>query len=135
MICPHCGEYRKLPAAMIGRVMKDSEMGGKCPGCGKHYTITRETMFDGDPEPEPVACTRCGRTAERGLTVCALCHKTLSDRLKLSRQREAVEKERMKRKVHKPKESIDEIAVKAMKMGLSYGKYVMLRDLGKIEED
>ena len=135
MICPYCGTHRQLSAAMVGKIMAVGTLGGKCPGCGKHYTITRETMFDGDPDPEPVACTRCGRPAERGLTVCALCHKSISERIKLSRQREAVEKERMKRKVHKPKETIDAIAVKAMKMGLSYGKYVMLRDLGKIEED
>lgn len=135
MICPYCGTHRQLSSAMVGKIMSLGTLGGKCPGCHKHYQITRENMFDGDQEDEPVACKRCGKPAERGLTVCTKCHAIIAARIKLSRQREAVEKERLKRKVHKPKESIDEIAVKAMKMGLSYGKYVMLRELGKIKEE
>ena len=136
MICPHCGEYRKLPAAMIGRVMKDSEMGGKCPACGRTYVITRSNMFDGDPEEAPVMCNKCGQyPAERGLMVCTKCHAVVLRRNAIRQRREKVERERNKRVVHKPKESLDEVAVKAQKMGLSYGRYVMLRSLGKIKED
>lgn len=134
MICPYCGTHRLLSSAMVGKIMAMGTLGGKCPGCNKHYTITRDNMFDGDPEVEPVPCHRCGAPSARGLTICPRCHETISVRIKMYRQRDAVTKERTQRKKHKPKETIDEIAVKAMKMGLSYGKYVMLRDLGKIEE-
>ena len=135
MICPYCGTHRQLSAAMVGKIMSIGTLGGKCPGCHKHYEITRETMFDGDPESEPVACTRCGRPAERGITLCAKCHCVVVTRNNLYKQRDAVDRERTKRKTHKPKETIDEIAVKAQRMGLTYGKYVMLRELGKIKED
>lgn len=136
MICPHCGAHRQLNEAMVGRIMTGGSIGGLCPECHHRYTITRNNAFDGDPEWEPITCKRCGaRPAERGITICIDCWSFSRNKAEARRQREAVEKERAERSAHKPKESVDEIACKAQVMGLSYGKYQMLRYMGKIKEE
>ena len=64
-------------------------------------------------------CKECGwRVAEYGATICLHC----------KAEKKAKEKA-------KPKETVDDIACKARKMGLTYGKYLAMRQTGQIKEE
>ena len=79
-------------------------------------------------------CSNCGKEeAEYGFTRCWHCIQVHREYNELMRRQQAVEKERSERK--KPKETVDDIACKARKMGLTYGKYLAMRQTGQIKED
>lgn len=137
MICPHCGAHRQLTESIVGKIMANGQTGGKCPECNSHYTMTRDNAFDGDPEWIPITCKRCGcGQAERGLTICIGCWSMSQNKAKAKRMRAAVEKERTERASRKPgKLTLEQRAARAQAMGLTYGKYMMLKDMGKIKEE
>ena len=137
MICPHCGAHRQIAESLVGKIMAGREVGGLCPNCNKRYEITRENIFEGDPEYVVRPCKRCGaRPAERGLTICIDCWSFQRRKYDAERKRKAVEKEREERSSRKPgKLTLEEKAARAQAMGLSYGKYEMLRNMGKIKEE
>ena len=79
-------------------------------------------------------CSKCGwREAEPGFSKCWTCLQNQRENREIAIRKEAIEKERAERK--KPKETVDDIACKARKMGLTYGKYLSMREMGQIKED
>ena len=79
-------------------------------------------------------CSKCGiGEAEYGYTKCWHCLQVRREHNELLRRQQAVEKEKAERK--KPKETIDDIACKARKLGMSYGKYLAARSEGRIKDE
>ncbi len=136
MICPYCGTYRRATNSMVGKVI-NGEICVLCPSCNERYVVDRVTVFMGDPEEEKKMCRRCKtREAERGLMVCIDCWNQEVQKRHIEKRQKAVERERSERARIRPKKlTLDEKAARAQAMGLTYGKYMMLKDMGKIKEE
>ena len=79
-------------------------------------------------------CIECGwRDAEPGYARCWTCLQRQRYCKEIEMRKREVEKERAARK--KPKETVDDIACKARKLGMTYGKYLAMRQTGQIKED
>lgn len=75
-------------------------------------------------------CVECGwRVAEFGSTLCWHCLSIHHEEEEVKKRKEAIAKEKSSR--NKPKETLDDIARKAHKHNLSYGKYLAARARGE----
>ena len=136
MVCPYCGTYRKISGSLVGKVIK-GEICVLCPGCNKRYVVDRVTAFMGDPPEEKKMCRRCKKQeAEKGLMVCIDCWNWEVQKRHDDKRRMLVESERHERAQIKPRRmTLEEKAARAQAIGISYGKYEMLRHMGKIKEE
>ena len=131
MICPKCHRRMIVTLAIRSR-LAHGDTTHECNYCHNIITITQEDLRKSDlsyraRRKERNVCTICGvAPVKDGYTTCEECRAKNRERVARSREL-AAQKPTEKKKG----ETLDDIARKAHKHGLSYGKYLEARARGE----
>ena len=131
MVCKYCGEVMQSSTNARNRIRAHGTARVRCVRCRMMYEITQEDI---DNEEDIGICKLCGkeRIAD-GHKTCIACYLKSRKNNERQKQMAAIQREKNARKGKEAEESIDDIAIKARKHGMSYGKYLAARYAGYVE--